>query len=326
VAVETGWGRRFSFLQLSPSQIGRHIKSFAPDARVLEATPQEGGRRNSNYRLRLASSREPVLLRLYSSRDELASGACAREAALLQLIDSRVLVPRVLHSEPAADPPWNLMTWIDGTRFDLFLKHNASPSDVEATSRSAGRALAAIHAYEFERPGWFGPDLSLGPPPWPDISWSEMLTGWVADGNCGARLGADLQRRVLTLIRDQASHVQPLLGARRLVHSDFKPWNLLARDGTIAGVIDWEGAYSGNPLVDLGIYLRYSDSMPPEYREGFARGYVEAGGHLPDDWFHLIRLIDLINLAYFLEFTGTDPQIVRDVLPLIETTLADFAP
>jgi aminoglycoside phosphotransferase (APT) family kinase protein len=325
VAVETGWGRRFAFVQLSQREIEHLIRPFAPGARVLEATPLDGGRRNTNYRLRLATYADPTLLRLYSSRDELAAGACDREAALLNLVAPRVPAPRVLHSAADGDPPWSLLTWVDGVRFDLYLT-SATPSEAEAASRSAGRVLAAIHAHEFARPGWFGSDLSLGPPPWPDISWSEMLTGWVADGKAGERLGPGLKTRLLELIRDQAPRVKPLLGTNRLVHADFKPWNMLVRGGEVSGVVDWEGAYSGNPLVDLGIYLRYSDRLPPGYRDGFARGYAEAGGQLPDDWFSLARLTDLINLAFFLEFGGRDAAIVRDVVPLIETTLADFAP
>ena len=80
-----------------------------------------------------------------------------------------------------------------------------------------------------------------------------------------------------------------------------------------------------DPLVDFGIYLRYSHMHASSYRDGFAAGYVDAGGELPEDWFRLARVHDLVNLAYFLEFRGRDPAIPRDIVPLIEMTLADFA-
>src|SRR5260370_21547840 len=165
MAVETGWRRRFPCVELSQSEIERLLAPYFPSVQVHEVAWLDGGLRNTNYRLQLSSYAEPVVLRLFSSQDELAAGACGREAALLHLVESRVPVARVLHSAPEADPPWNLVTWVDSIRCDLFLKA-ASTDQVESTSRSAGRALAAIHAFEFPRPGWFGADLSIGPAPW----------------------------------------------------------------------------------------------------------------------------------------------------------------
>jgi len=71
--------------------------------------------------------------------------------------------------------------------------------------------------------------------------------------------------------------------------------------------------------------LRYSATYPPVYRDGFVSGYLEAGGHLPADWFRRARVTDLLNLGFFVAFR-TDPAVDRDITPLIETTLAEFAP
>ena len=79
-------------------------------------------------------------------------------------------------------------------------------------------------------------------------------------------------------------------------------------------------------LNDVGIFLRHSASLPPAYRDGFVAGYREGGGELPADWLRLARMIDLISLCYFLERPEDDPAVLRDVRPLIETTLREFAP
>jgi Ser/Thr protein kinase RdoA (MazF antagonist) len=106
----------------------------------------------------------------------------------------------------------------------------------------------------------------------------------------------------------------------------LKPWNLLVKDNAIVAVLDWEFAFAGFPLNDFGIYLRYRDTQKPAYTTGFANGYQSAGGDLPADWARLSRLVDLVCLGYFLERPGDDPAVIRDVRPLIETTLRDFAP
>jgi aminoglycoside phosphotransferase (APT) family kinase protein len=322
VSVETGWERRFPFRHLCAAEIEARIEPFAPGARVLEAEPLRGGLRNTNYRVRLSTQEEAVVLRVYA-QDEM-HGACGRELALSRLLNSHIPKPRVLHAEPDADPPWAILTYVDGVRFDEFLK-DASVDAIQATSRSAGRVLAAIHAYEFERPGWFGPDLSLGKPPWPDMNWAEMLSSWLINNNLGTRLGPELRDRVLRFVESNAASMAGAAHEAHLVHSDFKPWNLLVGNNDIVAVVDWEGSYSGNSFVDLGIYLRYSASYPPAYRDGFASGYLEGGGHLPGDWFRRARVTDLLNLGFFVAFRN-DPTVDHDIKPLIETTLAEFAP
>jgi aminoglycoside phosphotransferase (APT) family kinase protein len=109
-----------------------------------------------------------------------------------------------------------------------------------------------------------------------------------------------------------------------LQHSDYKPWNLRGRDGRIAAVLDWEFAFSGPRLNDIGNFIRYSDRQPPEYLTRFAAGYQAGGGALPGDWFRLARLQDLIAIGFFFERAPVDPAIPRDVVPLIERTVDLF--
>ena len=254
MAVEQGWRRRFAFIDLEPSQIETLIEPFAAGARVLEAVPLSGGLRNTNYRLRLSSRPEPVVLRLFSADPS----ACPREAALERLVAGRVPVPEVLHSEPAADPPWNIVSWVAADRFDHVLR-TADDEQVRALSRDAGRVLARIHAFTFPAAGFLGPDLSVGAFDGYSGDWSEMLTDWLLHGRSGARLGPRLTERLLRFIADNAPRMKALGTQAHLLHSDYKPWNLLVRGSDIAAVLDWEFAFSGWPLNDVGIYLFNSD-------------------------------------------------------------------
>ena len=298
------------------------IRPFGKGARVLDAAPLSGGLRNTNYRLRLSSLEEPVVLRVFTADDP---SACQREAALLQRVAARVPVPAVLHSQPDAPTPWNILTWVEAERFDHRLV-DAPIDTIAAMARAAGRVLAAIHAHTFGAPGFLDADLSVGS--FPDVSgdWSDMLHGWLLHGRAGARLGAHLTDRLLGFIQENAQRLDPLRGQAHLLHADYKPWNLLVREHDVAAVLDREFAFSGMPLNDIGIFLRHSSRLPPAYRDGFVAGYLEAGGELPDDWPRLARMVDLISLCYFLERPEDDPAVLRDVRPLIETTLRDFAP
>jgi hypothetical protein len=84
VAVEQGWPRRHPLLELDRDA----IRSLLGSA-VLEAEVLTGGRRNTNYRLRMADEPRPVVLRLYTADP----AACAREVALWRpFMASRSLV------------------------------------------------------------------------------------------------------------------------------------------------------------------------------------------------------------------------------------------
>ncbi len=67
------------------------------------------------------------------------------------------------------------------------------------------------------------------------------------------------------------------------MHSDFNPKNVLAvRAGgrwSVSAVLDWEFAFSGSPLHDIGNMLRFE--QPPGFAAGFADGFRDGGGDLP---------------------------------------------
>jgi aminoglycoside phosphotransferase (APT) family kinase protein len=70
------------------------------------------------------------------------------------------------------------------------------------------------------------------------------------------------------------------LGADRprcLTHQDIGAHNMLARDGHLAAVIDWEHARMGDPAEDLAQarMMLLEDIMP---WDDFVRAYVAAGG------------------------------------------------
>jgi aminoglycoside phosphotransferase (APT) family kinase protein len=47
-----------------------------------------------------------------------------------------------------------------------------------------------------------------------------------------------------------------------VVHWDFTPDNVLARDGRVTGVVDWEGARPGDPRFDLVTLAYYAPGTP----------------------------------------------------------------
>jgi aminoglycoside phosphotransferase (APT) family kinase protein len=302
VSVEEAWQRGFPLFELEPESASRLI-----GAPVREVHPLSGGLRNTNYRLTVSDG--PVVLRVYTAE----AGACAREAALLRLLVDSVPVPRVLQAEPQGDPPWALLEFVDGVRFD-----RQPPELLARACYDAGHVLARIHAFPLARTTGIDLDRYARP----GYGFVEFIESTLRTGILARDLGPASTARLRQLIREY----EPRLSAQdaTLQHSDYKPWNLLARDGHVAAVVDWEFAFGGPRLNDIANFLRYSERQPPAYRTEFVRGYLDGGGVLPDDWFRLARLGDLMGLCETLSRRHTDPQVPRDLVPLVERTIDLF--
>jgi hypothetical protein len=90
-------------------------------------------------------------------------------------------------------------------------------------------------------------------------------------------------------------------------------------------VLDWEFAYAGSVLSDIGQILRWS---PPEvFIDAFAETYSANGGHLVEDWRRSAATFDLVNLAGLLVNTHQSGKDVNratgahDVQRRVEETL-----
>jgi hypothetical protein len=108
-----------------------------------------------------------------------------------------------------------------------------------------------------------------------------------------------------------------------LLHGDFKVSNLSWTESGQLLVLDWEFAYSGPSLMDVGQLFRWEP--PPSFVEGFVRGYGDHGGVLPEDWGKWAALFDIFNLAGLL--AGSEPGTRRsaDILQRMLRTIAELS-
>ena len=303
--MERGWERAYSFRRVSQAEAEGFVRLALHSAKVARVEPLTAGLRNTNYRVELVEGRA-LVLRMYTADPS----ACARESAILAALAGRVPVPRVLHSEPSADPPFSLFDWIEGKPLDgLLAEIRASSSGSERAHGHAapqiafacGSALAAIHALRFPNPGFFGPDLAVAMP-MPDWDAAVLSALEAAEPRLGPRLAGALRRTV----ESNARAVHGVWSEAALVHADFKPWNLLYAvdaDGAaatyrLAGVVDWEFACAGCRLIDFGTFLRdEARHAAGGFTEAFVDGYEAAGASLPPDWRRLTLLVDLLSLV-----------------------------
>jgi hypothetical protein len=141
-----------------------------------------------------------------------------------------------------------------------------------------------------------------------------------------ALLHVGIDRRVAVTDRTGRSREGAILDASYVGSSlTTLVWRADGDRWRIQGVIDWESAGTGSPLVDIGSLFRYAPRYDEQFRVEFERGYREAGGTLPDDWYRLSRTLDAFRLIDTLDGIREMPGVFADCRMLLAKLVADLA-
>jgi len=329
--------------------IDRLVARALPGERVVSSRPLTEGLRNTNYRLELGGGAAAVL-RLYLADPE----ACGREAAILAAMAERLPVPRVLHSDATATPPFALLEWLDGLPLHEVLDA-ADAATVLDLAEVCGFALAQVHSMRFPAPGFFDRAMRVDRPM---PAWAPTVLATLA-GPAETRLGPELSVGVRRAVESNASLVDAVWSEAVLVHADYKPWNLLvgraakartepgpaaapgfgpvptgpapglgatrtsgAAVWQLTGVLDWEFACAGCRLIDFATFLRDEAVRPAGFAGAFADAYRAGGGSLPPEWRRLTRMVDLLNLLQLLDpLQPLDSRGTEDLRGLVAATV-----
>jgi aminoglycoside phosphotransferase (APT) family kinase protein len=300
-----------------------------PGCRAIEIQPLSDGLRNANFKLRLDSTAEPVVLRIYEHDPSL----CRKEVDLLGLVGGSIPVPEVIAAEPGGLndlPPFVLMRFVEGLSF-RDLKRSGDMEAAAQAAYSAGETLAAIGRVTFPKPGWLGPGPAVTAPLIEgDNATPRFVDLCLASPNLERRVPAELRDRTHSWMWSQAPELTGPDREARLVHGDFNRRNLLVRcisgRWRVAAVLDWEFAVSGSPLNDLGNFLRYERASQPVAEPHFSAGYLHAGGKLPQDWRRLARALDLTALCESLTHDQLPDTVAAELVELIRATVENRGP
>lgn len=115
----------------------------------------------------------------------------------------------------------------------------------------------------------------------------------------------------------------PVSTGHAIVHGDYRPANILIRDGRVSAVLDWEFAHPGDPIEDVGWYLadiyRRQHFIPGHYEpDTFLARYEKRRGVSVERaalaWWSVFALQKLATIAVetlqvFL--AGDDSRIVQ---------------
>lgn len=243
--------------------LDRELSGGAPGPVQIEQFP--GGYSNLTYRVRRGDVEYVLRRPPFGSKVKSAHDMGREVAVLSKLAPVYARAPRVIAFEPTGEvlgAPFYLMERRHGVilRKQLPAELVADPAALRHLGELLVDALVDLHAVDYAA-------ADLGDLGKPAGYVERQVAGWT-ERYQGSQ--TDDIPAVAEITAWLAAH-HPPDGAPALIHNDFKFDNVVfAPDlGSITGVLDWEMATLGDPLMDLGTSLSYwaQASDPPVYRQ-----------------------------------------------------------
>ena len=302
-----------------------HALGWRP-ARVVGLT---GGFSSAVLRADPADGRLAVVVRFPG----VGAAAVSREALLAERLAGTVPVPEVLFADPNGDAtgrPCLITAWADGRAAGEVLAADGAGDGFEL-GRALGETLGAVGRMRFSRGGLLDDRLEPSGDPWFVDTAAEtvgFMRVWLEPGgDVRPVLGADAADTWLARIGEAAPALAAVDGAHSLVHSDYNPKNVMVRRAQggwqVTAVLDWEFAFAGSPLADVGNLLRFASGYPPRFEMGVAEGLRASGAELPPNWRAIALLLDCVAQADLMARRGPDDALASQVRKLVLRRLAD---
>lgn len=236
----------------SPGALAEVARLAGPSARIDSVIRLRGGQHAATWRVNTTNPALCVVVRRFPIGDR----AAAHETRVLGVLDGLGgLAPTLLGGD--LDGRWSpypttLISWCDG-------EADITPADPERWAIELGRGLARVHRAPAER-------LAVLP--------------LVVDGDRGsqAALSGPLAARIRPRWQEIAASPEVL------THSDYWSGNVVWRDGSLSGIVDWSGAARGPRGFDVGwcrldLHLLFDERIA----DVFLAAYEDASRSALDD-------------------------------------------
>ncbi len=239
--------------------VAEWLRANAPDAAALDGTPQlrqfTGGASNLTYLLSYADGRDLILRRPPAGTKARGAHDMRREydiqAALAPVFPKVAPMVALCQDEAVIGSEFYVMERLRGTilRREIPPELHLGRSDVTRLCVRALDTLAELHSVEVSQAGLGALDKGDG-------YVARQVSGWSTRYRKARTPNVGSFESVMAWL----AATEPADLPHRLIHNDFRFDNLvLAPDDPtrVIGVLDWEMATVGDPLMDLGGAMAY---------------------------------------------------------------------
>ena len=262
-------------LELTPAQATDALHAGGVAGPAVSAERLDGGVSNLTWHIK-RSDDSPVVLRLERPRGIFQPYDIAREARVIRSLEpSPIPVPQVLGEVGRDSPlgaPYVVLSWLDYPHMGMV------PMTLEVVDNYRSM-VESIHDLDWRS---FGLDFLDPPPPGHEAALRDL------DAVRARAIAFDCQHdHLIAEIGAILNQHLPDSPEPRLCHGDINVFNyLVAKDHSIAGVVDWEQAQLGDPLSDWGLITALASlkglDAPPEDHPLAAPAFERSGREAHD--------------------------------------------
>ena len=312
-------------IEVDLDQIRALLAPAVKDNSIIDIQRVEGGLVNTIYRINLREPGASLCLRIFARGED----AWKNEMDILECVSASLPVPEVLFAAGCGQRfpyPYLVYQWIEGITLNECRRQNPASAFL-SLAEPLGRLLARIASFSFpaahssERRGVRGS--------WSDLDELLSITEVrLRQGLARGRLGNELADALRHLLSAGRGPLTALDHGRSLVHGDLNGRNILVAPGSdddwrVTALLDWEAAFAGSSIWDLGSLFQYSGRYTESFRARFECGYREAGGALPEDWWRIARLLHGTRIVETLNEPRELPVVFQECRDLIGALVAE---
>jgi aminoglycoside phosphotransferase (APT) family kinase protein len=324
--MKAGWERSNELIMPNMKTVRKILKPFLNEKRINHIQPLSGGLNNSNIKI-TTNNDENYVLRIYSKNNK----RMVIEREIVNLLKKRFPVPQVLYFDFTCalfNYPFLILNWVQGVHLSEII-YRKNKKEISSAASAVGETLARIHKIKFPDSGFFDEKLNI-------IDYVKLnankfimyIKESLVDGNVDKHLGSEVCNEILSFSQKHAHLIDNLGEQNSLVHGDFNPLNIIMKEIdsniSISAILDWEYAFSGSPLIDIGNMLRYENVIFTELLHPFISSYQDNGGYLQDKWLQKAKLLDLIALCGLLNKKECGEVRVIDIKRIIINTMKEW--
>lgn len=288
--MEETWERQSPIYNLSLNEAGIILGE-----EVVKLEPVNIGLRNSNYKV--STKNNTYFLRI--------SKGYQNEVAAFNLIKDEINMPKLLYMRNQNDKKYLVYEYIEA--------ESLQTKDINLNIViQCAKSLSVIHNHtvndEF---------IKLDYPPFE--KWYDLF---LDNKNCSERLGDKIVFEIKEMLKKRYKDIIEINKYNSLIHGDFKLSNLMIDKYNKVYITDFEFCNYGHILADIGQFFREEEKFSKSYIEVFEKVYNKyAVVKLPENWYSLSKLRDLINPLQLLTSEGEANNKNRDLIELVRKYL-----
>jgi aminoglycoside phosphotransferase (APT) family kinase protein len=301
-------------LPISVAQAQAIIGRLAESSAVTRVTTLHGGQLCDVFEISRAERCDPLVVKIYPGA---LQWKMHKEANIIRLMQGRLSVPipqllLVDDTKSLLDFNFIVMSKLRG-QIVLGLEETLPQAQLRFVYWQMGRTLREIHDTTMSAFGYIGSHDIAAPftsnRAYMSFQFEKKLNEFVERG--GSRSLIDQLRH---FVGRQAHLLDGCTGAS-LCHYDFHAGNVLIeiKDGSpcLSGILDFENAIAGDPLMDIAKTLNYAVRDDEAKRDGLFAGYGAIKRAEWEETLTLYRMYCVLELWCWMAQIGNRESLVR---------------